>query len=176
MKSLVIVSIPGKVFSLQLSDFPAGAPVEGRTYEFDGKLYKVTQVVETLGVRGAHGARLNNDMRLFSFAETVSDGDEVLKTQILKPTKIGQDGPEDVRSPGGLIISTTDEPKLELGLAYDHLMFVRAVPPEDVVVRAPSSRLPRALRIVDTVVGEDPEGGGVGEALVALESDGSAVQ
>lgn len=133
MKTIVLVSLPGSVLGLDLSDFPAGGPLEGRTYEFDGKLYRVSEIIETLGSRSLLGTKINGDMRLLSFAETVSNGDAALKQNIIKPKPVGTAGPEDVRSKGGIIIGQTEEKKPTLDtLSSDavHIVFVKAVPVE----------------------------------------------
>ncbi len=145
MKTLVIVSIPGAILSLELSDFPTGGPVEGRNYEFEGKLYKVLKITETLGTRGLLGSKIGADMRLLAFADAVSKGSEALKQKILQPKKIGQAGPVDQVSSGGIILPA-EEPKTELGSSPDHIIFVEAELAEaTAVVRVPRVRLSQAL-------------------------------
>lgn len=138
MKTLILVAVGGEIYSLEPSDFPFGAPVEGRNYDFDGKLYTIVEITETLGVRSALGNKLTANERLLKFAELVSNGDEALKLAIMKPKKIGADGPEDVRSSGGIIIGTAESSKPGLAESIDHILFVKTVP-----AGSRRSRLPR---------------------------------
>jgi len=139
MKTLILVAVGGEIYSLEPSDFPCGVPVEGRDYEFDGKLYTVVGITETLGVRTALGTKLTADERLLKFADLVSNGDEALKLAIMKPKKIGADGPEDVRSSGGIIIGTTESAKSGLAESIDHILFVKTVPAGSRRTRLPRS-------------------------------------
>jgi len=136
MKTLILVSIPGAVLGLDLADFPAGAPVEGRTYEFDGKLYKVVEVIETLGSRTLVGVKVSGDTRLLSFAEVVAGNDASLKMRVIKPKLVGVNAPEDVRSAGGIIIAQTktdEKPSLgELNAEPMHIIFVKTTPADSV--------------------------------------------
>jgi hypothetical protein len=136
MKTLVLVSIPGAVLGLDLADFPAGAPVEGRTYEFDGNLYKVVEVIETLGSRTLMGVKVSGDARLLSFAEVVAGNDAAMKMRVIKPKLVGVNAPEDVRSAGGIIIAQTkkeEKPSLgELNAEPMHIIFVKTSPADSV--------------------------------------------
>lgn len=161
MKTLVMVSIPGAVLSLDLSEFPGSGPCEGRVYEFDGKLYKVLEVIETLGSCAQSGKKITAEMRLLQFAEAVCRGDEELKQQIMKPRKIGKDAGEDLRSPGGIIIAS-QESKPGLGFDFEQLIFVKTVPVES----KSEARLPRPLRLVAETAGETLE--------AAVEADESS--
>ena len=143
MKTLVFFSIPGSVLSLESSDFPTGGPFEGRSYEFDGKLYRVVELVESLGCRAAMGNKISTDARLLQFAEAVCRGEDELKQQIMKARKVGSNAPEDERSAGGIIIPASESGESDLHSSYEHLLFARAVP---VDVRG-ELRLPRPLRL-----------------------------
>ena len=163
MKTLVMVVVDGEFLSLELSDFPVGGPVEGRIYEFEGKLHQVVEVVETLGVRGQLGTKISGDQRLLNFADAVCKGDEKMKQAFMKPRKIGQDGLEDVRSSGGIILASSEE-KPALATTFDHLIFVRtsAVDSRTDSVRLPRVRLqePAAESLLDAATGESPTTGG----------------
>ncbi|MBX9687404.1 MAG: hypothetical protein K2X27_11925 [Candidatus Obscuribacterales bacterium] len=145
MKTLVIVWIPGSVLSLDADDFPMGGPVEGRTYEFAGKLYRVSEITETLGTRGLLGEKLDGYSRILTLADAVSQGDEALKQKILTAKKVGVNAPDDEKSAGGLILPTAEKPVTELSAAYDHILFVKALPVES----SNGVRLPRGLRLTD---------------------------
>lgn len=144
MNSLVIVSVEGGFLSLELSDFPVGGPVEGRIYEFEGRLYQVVEITETLGVRGELGTKITGDQRLLAFADAVCKGDDKMKQAFMKPKKVGQDGPEDVRSAGGIILGTTEEAKPSLSTPFNHIVFVKTAPADS---RVDKVRLPRGVRL-----------------------------
>ncbi len=151
MKTLVIVSVAGEFLSLELSDFPTLGPVEGRIYEFDGKLYKASEVIESLGLHTALGTRLSGDQRLLRFADAVFGSDEKQKQAFLKPKKIGADGPADSLSQGGIIIPQS-ESKAGLSTTYDHLILVKTRPCES---QAADLRFPARLGLSNEAANAD---------------------
>ncbi len=151
MKTLVLVSVPGSVLSLDLSDFPTGGPVEGRSYEFGGRLFKVTEITETLGSHDADGRKVSPDMRLLQFVDAIARGDEALKQRILKPRKVGSNAPEETVSKGGIILPPSeDESSLKLGEQFEHIIFVQAIPAE-------LHRAQRGVRLMETALGAQPD-------------------
>lgn len=169
MKTLVIVSIPGSALSLDMSDFPTGGPVEGRTYEFGGKLFKVVEITETLGSHDENGRKLSPDMRLLQFIDAVARGDEALKQRLLKPRKVGANAPEEVLSKGGILLpASEDESAFKGGEQFDHIIFVQAVPAE-------LHRAQRGMRLMEPVIALQPDEllGAANETPLELPKTGS---
>lgn len=150
MKTLVFVSIPGAVLSLEASDFPGCGPQSGRSYEFEGKLYRAAEIVETLGFCDSHGSRVSADLRVLQFAEAIAGDNAELKAQILKAKPIGKNAGEESRSSGGIIIPA-ESSKASLASSYEKLIFLRCEPAE-----AKNSRL-ASLRPLKLASGADSD-------------------
>lgn len=151
MKTLVLVSVPGSVLSLDLGDFPTGGPVEGRSYEFGGKLFKVTEITESLGSHDADGRKISADMRLLQFVDAIARGDEALKQRILKPRKVGSNAPDETVSKGGIILPPSeDESTLKSGEQFDRIIFVQTVPAE-------LHRAQRGVRLAEAAMAASPD-------------------